>query len=232
MQVVKKVLILIVFIGIFQSCFSQKKLAGNYIRKDIALMVKDIGSSYSFNRYNSFTQTDFLHLESQLILKGNYKLKKDTLTLYYIPNIKKEKDYKFIKKKKVEKNNYKDYLFSKIKLTNKGLRKADVELLIYDKKGKLLMGFSSNENGEFPYLSLFDTKIGYFIFSSLLYQEVKIPSSELFGFSSEVHIKLKKNLIEYSQKKDTINYLIKSFTKKKIELENIKTKEKVILLKQ
>lgn len=232
MQVVKKVLILIAVVNIFQSCFSQGKLDGKYMRKDAALIAQDIGSSYLFNEDNKFSQTNFLHLESQEVFNGSYKLIKDTLFLFYKPKLRKELGYEFIEKKKLKEKNSTNYLLSKIKIINKEIRKSDVEMLIYDNQGKLLMGFTSDENGEYPYLSLYDTKIEYFMFSSLVYQEVKIPATELFGYSSEVHVLLEKTLINRSQRNDTIKYLIKSFNKRKIELKNIKTKEKVILYKQ
>ncbi|MDG2072999.1 MAG: hypothetical protein P8J28_00175 [Polaribacter sp.] len=119
-----------------------------------------------------------------------------------------------------------------MKLTNKKLREGEIELLVYDKKGKLLMGFSSNKNGEFPFLSLYDTKIGCFIFSSLVYQEVKIPAEELFGYLSEIDVLLEKTLTKYSQRNDTVKYLINSINNNKLELKNIKTKEKIILIKE
>lgn len=228
MQVVsKKVILILILINSFQSSFSQGKLEGNYIRE-----VFDIGSHYLFNEDASFTQTKYLHLESQFVSTGTYKLVKDTLFLFYKPKLQKEKRYTFIKKRKIEANKDKVYLFSKIKLIHKTQSVVGVELLIYDNEGKLLMGFGSDKNGEYPYLSLYDPKIGYFIFSSLHFQEVKIPANELFGFSSEVHIHLNESRIEYSQKTETITYFIKSFDKKKIELKNSKTKERVILYKQ
>lgn len=205
--------------------FSQTKIVGEFIRID-----DSIGSNYTFDK-NNFAQTNFYHLGYKELFEGIYKIEKSILTLYYIPKIKTKKDYSFVKKKKVTKNNN-AYLFTKIKLTNKDLRNGDIELLIYDKNDKILMGFSNDENGEFPFLSLFDSKIGYFLFSSLVYQEVKIPASELFGYTTEVNILLNKTLIKNSQKNDTIKYLIKSFSKKKIELVNSKTNEKVILFKQ
>ena len=201
------------------------------MRKDGSLAVQDIGSMYSFNLNNTFFQTNFLHLGYKEVFEGNYRISKDTLLLFYIPIQKKERDYKFIQKNKIEENTGKVYLFLKIKLMNEEIRKSGVEMLVYDKKGKMLMGFSSDENGEYPFLSLFDSKIGYFLFSSLDYQEVKIPASELFGYSSEIHIQLKKSFIINGKRNDTIKYLVSSFGKRKIELRNIKTKEKVVLFK-
>jgi len=232
MQAIKKVVLLLVFMTSFQNCFSQEKLLGNFISKDAALSVNGIGSFYSFNSDGSFTQTNYLHLESQLVFNGTYKLVKDMLYLFYKPKLQKEKEYKFIKKSKIEATKDKVYLFSKIKLRHKKRSTVGVSLLIYDINGKALMGFDSDKNGEYPYLSLFDSKIGSFVFSSLHFQEVKIPASELFGFSSELHINLNDSKIEYSQKSDTITYVIKSFDKKKIELNNSTTKERVILYKQ
>jgi hypothetical protein len=222
----KKIVFLLVLINSFQNCFSQEKLAGNYIREGF-----EIGSHYLFNEDASFTQTKYLHLESQFVSTGTYKLVKDTLYLFYKPKLQKEKRYTFIKKRKIEAKKDKVYLFSKIKLIHKNRSTSGVSLLIYDKNRKALMGFDSDKNGEYPYLSLFDSKIGYFLFTSLHFQEVNIPASELFGYSSEVHINLNDSKIEYSQKRGAIKYLIKSFDKKKIELKNTKTKEKVILYK-
>ena len=221
-----KLLIAIILFSSF-SCFSQEKLKGNYIREGF-----ETGSHYLFNEDASFTQTKYLHLESQLVSTGTYKLVKDTLFLFYKPKLQKEKRYTFIKKRKIEANKDKVYLFSKIKLIHETQSVAGVELLIYDNDGKLLMGFGSDKNGEYPYLNLYNPKIGHFLFSSLHFQEVKIPANELFGYSSEVHINLNDSKIEYSQKRDTIKYLIKSFDKKKLKLKNSKTKEQVILYKQ
>jgi hypothetical protein len=232
MLVVKKTIMLLVVVSILQNCYSQRNIIGKYNRIKTESFSEDIGTSYDFRRDGSFTQTNFLHLNSKFVFNGNYRLKKDSLILYYKPNIRTEKGYKFIKKKKLKEENSTSYLFSKIKIINRNLRKSEVEMLIYDKNGKLLMGFSCDENGEFPYLNLFDTKIEYFIFSSLLFQELRIPANELFGFTTEIHILLKKNLIRYSQKKDTIKYFVKSFNKKKIELKNVRTKEKVTIVKQ
>ncbi|MDG1528001.1 MAG: hypothetical protein P8I51_00285 [Polaribacter sp.] len=232
MQVVKKILIIIIFANIFQSCFSQKKLIGKYIRDDASLSLQDIGSKYLFNADKTFIQTDFFHLEKKEIFEGTYKLNKDFLILHYKPRIQQNNNYKFIKKRKISEEKNNNYLFTKMKLTNKKLREGEIELLVYDKKGKLLMGFSSNKNGEFPFLSLYDTKIGCFIFSSLVYQEVKIPAEELFGYLSEIDVLLEKTLTKYSQRNDTVKYLINSINNNKLELKNIKTKEKIILIKE
>ena len=156
---------------------------------------------------------------------------RDRLILYYKPSNQINKNYQFLKRKQLAEDENNDYLFVKINLANKNLRKSEVELLIHDSDGKLLMGFSSDENGEFPFLSLFDSKIGYFIFSSLDYQELKIPAKELFGYHSEIMVTLDKSLTKYSQRNDTITYLITSFEKNKLELKNIKTEEEVILMK-
>lgn len=230
---VKKIIFLIVFFSTFQSCYSQRSITGKYQREDVVSTMAETGSKYIFDKNNNFTQTNFYHLGYKELFEGKYKLEKSILTLYYIPKIKTRKDYRFVNKKKITKNNSSNtYLFAQIKLTNKDLRKDDIELLIYDKNDKLLMGFSNDENGEFPFLSLYDSKIGYFLFSSLVYQEVKIPASELYGSTTEVNILLNKTLIKQSQKNDTIKYLIKSFSKKKVELKNRITNEKVILTKQ
>lgn len=227
MQVVKKLIFLLIFINSFQSCFSQERLAGNYIKKDL-----DSEPSYSFREDANFIQTSYLHLEAQLVFNGTYKLVKDTLYLHYKPKLKKNKSYKFVKKRKIEAAKNKVYLLSKIRLINKNQSASGVSLLIYDKKGELLMGFDSDKKGEYPYLSLYDSKIGHFVFSSLDFQEVKIPASELFGYSSEVDVYLNNSKIEYSQKEGTIKYLVKSHDKEKIKLKNIKTKERVVLYKQ
>ena len=231
MQLIKKTALIIVFAAIFHSGFSQKNILGEFIREDASMVVQDIGTKFVFNLDSTFIQTDYFHLGHKKVFTGKFLLNKEQLILYYKPSNQINKNYQFLKRKQLAEDENNDYLFVKINLANKNLRKSEVELLIHDNEGKLLMGFSSDENGEFPFLSLFDSKIEYFIFSSLDYQELKIPAKELFGYHSKIMVTLDKSLTKYSQRNDTINYLITSFEKNKVELKNIKTEEEVILMK-
>ena len=81
--------------------FAQQTPIGEYIRKDEGLTVKDFTSRYFLKNDGSFLQINFQHLESQLHFNGKYKKVGDTLFLMYRSNPAKEKNYKFLKKKKV-----------------------------------------------------------------------------------------------------------------------------------
>jgi hypothetical protein len=206
MQVVKiHILLLFIFF-----CIEGK---GQTIKGDFKLInsstsVEDIGIMYSFEPNGIFRKIIYEHLNKRTISGGNYRIKEDTLILDY-KSLKQDsaKNLVYIKKEKLKDSTR---FFSNIQILNsKGNPQAGVNLLIKNKDEVIVMGFSSNNEGEYPTLSIYDSYIQYLTFSFLGHQEISINTDSLFGLNTKIRVQLESSSVSYTNTTKSLRYLFK-----------------------
>ena len=204
MQVVK---ILISIFFIFLSVEGKgQTIHGDFKVTNISTSVQDIGIIYSFVPNEVFRKTTYKHL-NKTVSGGNFSIEGDTLILDYKPLERKStEDLVYIRKDKLVDSTR---FFSKIQILNsKGTPQAGVNLLIKNQEGDVVMGFSSNNQGAFPVLSVFDKYIQYLTFSFLGHQEVTLNTDSLFGLDTKIRFQLKSNSVTYTNTAKSEKYLI------------------------
>lgn len=210
MQVVKKYIsLLFIFF-----CFIEGKgqtIEGDFKVINSSISVKDIGITYSFKPNGIFRQTFYEHLNKKTISGGNFRTKGDTLILDYKP-LKQDmaKNIVYIKKQKLKDSTR---FFSSIQILNsKGNPQAGVNLLIKNKNEEIVLGFSSNTEGEYPTMSIYDSYIQYLTFSFLGHKEVTINTDSLFGLDSKINVQLEANAVSYTDTIKSVRFLFKKIS--------------------
>lgn len=217
--------ILITFSLLNILCFPSigQELSGNFKRTDPATVARDIGVTYHFGEDNDFEKTISKHLEEKEIQSGTYEVEGDTLHIIY-NNGKpsREEQLEFSQKEKLSSsvgNNSPGPIFTKIRaLNSNGAPQEGVHLVLQNVKGDPVMAFSSDKEGYFPPLSIYDNYIKYLQLSYLGHQEFKLATDSLFGFRTTLYVQLKDSAIKRVRREGTEKYLIRNYNSNGFEL--------------
>ncbi|CAM4063437.1 hypothetical protein GILI108418_02380 [Gillisia limnaea] len=108
-----------------------------------------------------------------------------------------------------------------------------MNLLVQNKEKKIVTGFISNDDGEFPQLSIYDHYIQYLTFSWIGSREISIPADSLFGYRTEIEVHLKESAVTYYNPDMKIYYLITRRSRDRLELKSLvgKQEQSIILRK-
>lgn len=206
MQVVKNITLFSIFL-LFNYAMNSQNIVGSYYLIDQTVVAGDLGSTLIFEMDGTFKRVAFEHLGEKSIAGGYYRVEGDTLFLEYKPQgINFQSEIKLIDKKDL---NDPGILFAEIKVFNSnGDPQPGVNLLIQNKEKKLVTGFSSNKEGNFPPLSMYDNYIQYFIISWIGHREVTIPAESLFGYSTNIEVHLKDSTVTYDNSDKIIKLII------------------------
>lgn len=210
MQDVRKIIIISSLLISYWNIWSQE-ITGLYQLVDPALMAGDIGITYDFKRDGSFENNTYGHLGKTSITGGDYHLAGDTLILKYKHlGTSLQSEIKLKTKKELKDPSV---LFSNIKVFNsKGEPQSGVNLLIKNKEKEIVTGFSSDKEGEFPPISIYDNYIQYFTLSWIAHREVSIHTDTLFGYTTNIEVYLKDSSVTYNNPGKTIKFLITNRT--------------------
>ena len=165
-----------------------------------------------------------MHLGYKKKYKGTYVINSDTLILNYTAYNLALPKYKIINSQPIEgplgsdEKKIVEAFFTKIRVVNEeGKPLVAVNLILRNEKKEVIMGFSSNEKGQFPELSINDRYIADLVFSFLGFQDEVIKTEVLYGKITEIVLTLHQG-IELSAHEGKEKYLIKSKSLNRIVL--------------
>ncbi len=229
MQDVKIIIFLnLLFFSIYL-CDAQE-IYGKYQLIDASISSMEIGVTYNFQPNGVFENISHEHLGEKIISGGNYTVNKDTLILTY-KNLKSNSNCSknIIEKERIDSSNI---LFADLQVfDSKGKPQIGVHLLLKTKDKNIILGFSSDSEGKFPPLYIYDPYIQFLDLSFVGYNDVSINTDTLFGFDTEFKINLNNSSETYSDHEGTYKFIIKNLDSKGIELVSFPGK-KVIKFKK
>lgn len=228
MQVVKYCII-IIFTLFYQSSAAQG-LQGTFYGDD--------GLIYNFNEDTFKTVTRYVGFHSEKeVAKGSYSIAENTLFLNYEPIINHPKPtFKFIEKEPIynrakEDTLSKDALISvhfKIVGGNNEPIVPQPIVQLRNKENQAIQGFSADTLGHLSEIFIFGPFKGYFYFTSLANEELKIWADTLSGYKSIVKVMLPERTT-YSIHDGTKKYLIEERTEDRIVLQSLEDNKKIVL---
>jgi hypothetical protein len=195
------------------------------------------GKTYHFINDSTSKVVSLLHVGKR-IEKGDYTINDDTLCLDFEPTEDPSPSgFEFVKRKQnpvPHLSTSRDTVgftvhFNIVNEEEKPIQGAILALL--NKNESAIMGFNADSLGNFPQLSIVNSYINKFRFSFLGYEELEISADTLAGHTSKVEVVLSNNET-YSKYDGTEKYLISSLKRNKVTLKNLKTGEKLILVRE
>jgi hypothetical protein len=238
MQVVK-IVTLLLFLAAGYSCAAQKEISGTFSDSDPTLAANDTPVIYKFHD-STFTKTRYRHLGKKTKFYGDYTITADTLILDYNPKADPlPSKYKFISKKPFGQSNIystsqdKTVLDVNFQVSNlKGEPINEPTLFLKNKSQEIIMAFLADSNGKYPSLNIRDNYIDHFQFQSIRYKPLTIPADSLKGYKSDVQIMLSDSQVYYGDCDKINKYVFKRRSREKIELHNLQTEEKLVLIRE
>lgn len=235
MQVVRTILFSLVVLMLHFSCVGQKQITGTFERT-ASIATKGRGVVYFFNDRYDFEKMEFMHLGYKKKYKGTYAINSDTLILNYKPYNLELPKYEIINSQPIEgplgSNEKKvvEAFLTKIRVVNEeGKPLVGVNLILRNEKKEVIMGFSSNEKGQFPELSINDRYIADLVFSFLGFQDEVIKTEVLYGTITEIVLNLYQG-IEYSSFGGTEEYVILDYSLNRIVLSSVENQDRGMIV--
>lgn len=210
MQVARIIIFMVFTLFVFNKSNGQI-ISGEFKVIDNLSSVKEIGITYNFKPNGIFRHVIHEHMNKKTISGGNFKTKGDTLILDYKPLKKKIlAGLSYLKKKDLQDSNR---FFSNIQVVNsKGNPQAGVNLLIKNRDENIVIGFSSNNQGKYPTLSIYDSYIQYLTFSFLGHREITINADSLFGLETKLRVQLQDDSVIWADTKKSVRFVFKKST--------------------
>lgn len=236
MQVVKVFLFLMSTLIATSNCVGQEKIIGEF-RKTNPII--DFGVQYIFNNKNEFQKIENQHLGIKKVAIGHYSISEDSLVLQFEKPINVDTStYTIIEKEKFTRapgldNSIREGSASiNIQIVNKRhVSLSGANMTLNNKDGKIVLAFISDENGNYPPLSIQDNYIDKLEFSFVGCQTLRIRTDEFFGYASKTQVQLNCDPTRYSFDEKEVKYLIRERTSDKLVLDSIIEDEIITLIR-
>ncbi len=194
----------------------------------------DNGKVYEFHQSTFKTSTGEIGLHSpQKVAQGNYSITEDTLFLHFKPvNNPPKPGFEFVKKEpidaKLSSQDRQVYVHFKIVGNdNKPIIPPPI-VILKNKEEEDIQGFRADSLGQIPEVFIFGSFQGYFHFTSLANEELKIKTDTLSGYKSRVKVTLPERT-RYEDYEGTKKYMIKTREQEKIVLQSLTNDEEIVL---
>lgn len=106
-----------------------------------------------------------------------------------------------------------------IVFNSKGKPQPGVNLLLHNKDKKIVTGFSSDEEGKYPPVSIQDPYIKFLTFSYLSHKEFSISTDSLFGYSTKIEVQLKDSNETFNNPDKIVKFIITNRTEEGFQLQ-------------
>ena len=206
-----------VVVGLLLSCFSLRAqvIEGTYARE-----LPDEGgvNTYKFSG-NIFRSFQNIHSD-KLIRGGYYIIEQDSLVLVYEPLSDPEPStFEVLEKQKIEEEwvpsetegRYASFLF---KVQNaEGKLMPGVIMTVLEDMDEPSLASTSNKEGVFPYLNIYDRDYNKIRFSFVGHKPLELNPEDFFGYNSKILIKLSDSKDHYGKEVKIEKYKIAELDK-------------------
>lgn len=214
----KYVLLLFLQFTVLQA--KAQALEGVYINQ---LPAENNVYSYQFN--NSRFKT-IEHIHSNRIIKGGYFIvDQDSLVLVYQAlEDPAASAYKVLEKKDIKpslsflKGANEGTLLSFKVQTLEGQNLPGVHMVVYNEQEEPVLAFSSNEQGKYPELSFYSSRLSKVKFSFIGYKPLELELDSLRGYNTTVLIRLSNNTDYYGEVEGIKKYKIGEIKKNQFSI--------------